>query len=36
MPIKLGRKIQVWNIEIKNEDEKMVAVSRLTLAVIDK
>ena len=23
-PIKLGRKIQVWNIEIKNDDEKMV------------
>jgi 1,4-dihydroxy-2-naphthoyl-CoA hydrolase len=35
-PIKLGRKIQVWNIEIKNDDEKMVAVSRLTLAVIKK
>jgi 1,4-dihydroxy-2-naphthoyl-CoA hydrolase len=36
MPIKLGRKIQVWNIEIKNDDGKMVAVSRLTLAVIEK
>jgi len=35
-PIKLGRKIQVWNIEIKNDDEKTVAVSRLTLAVIKK
>lgn len=35
-PIKLGRKIQVWNIEIKNDDGKMVAVSRLTLAVIDR
>jgi 1,4-dihydroxy-2-naphthoyl-CoA hydrolase len=35
-PVKIGRKIQVWNIEIKNEDEKLVAVSRLTLAVIDK
>ncbi len=36
VPIKLGRKIQVWNIEIKNDDGKMVATSRLTLAVIDK
>ena len=36
MPIKLGRKIQVWNIEIKNDEGKMVAVSRLTLAVIEK
>ena len=35
-PIKLGRKIQVWNIEIKNDDDKLVAVSRLTLAVIEK
>jgi 1,4-dihydroxy-2-naphthoyl-CoA hydrolase len=35
-PVKIGRKIQVWNIEIKNEDDKLVAVSRLTLAVIDK
>lgn len=35
-PLKLGRKIQVWNIEIKNDDEKMIAVSRLTLAVVDK
>ena len=34
--VKIGRKIQVWNIEIKNEDDKLVAVSRLTLAVIDK
>ena len=35
-PFKIGRKIQVWNIEIKNDDDKLVCVSRLTLAVIDK
>ena len=35
-PIKIGRKIQVWNIEIKNEKEKLVCVSRLTLAVVNK
>lgn len=35
-PVKIGRKIQVWNIEIKNDDDKLVCVSRLTLAVIDK
>ena len=34
--MKIGRKIQVWNIEIKNDDEKLVCVSRLTLAVIEK
>ena len=35
-PIKIGRKIHVWNIEIKNEDDNLVCVSRLTLAVISK
>ena len=35
-PLQIGRKIQVWNIEIKNDNESVVAVSRLTLAVIDK
>ena len=34
--VKIGRKIQVWNIEIKNDDEKLVCVSRLTLAVVNK
>ena len=35
-PVKIGRKIQVWNIEIKNDDEKLVCVSQLTLAVVKK
>ena len=35
-PVKIGRKIQVWNIEIKNDDKKLVCVSRLTLAVVKK
>lgn len=35
-PFKIGRKIQVWNIEIKNEEQKLVCVSRLTIAVIDR
>ena len=35
-PVKIGRKIQVWNIEIKNDDEKLVCVRRLTLAVVNK
>lgn len=33
-PIHLGGKTQVWNIDISNEEGKMVCVSRLTLAVI--
>ena len=34
--VKIGKTIQVWNIEIKNDHGEMVAASRLTLAVIDK
>ena len=36
MPIRIGKKIQVWNIEITNEDDDLICVSRLTLAVIKK
>ena len=35
-PIRIGKKIQVWNIEITNEDDELICVSRLTLAVIPK
>ncbi len=35
-PIRIGKKIQVWNIEITNENDNLVCVSRLTLAVIPK
>ena len=34
--IRVGRKIQVWEIDIKNENGDFVCKSRLTLAVIDK
>lgn len=33
-PIHLGRQSQVWSIELRNEQGKLVAISRLTLAVI--
>ena len=36
LAIKLGRKIQVWEIEIKDEQDNLVCKSRLTLAVIKK
>lgn len=32
-PIRKGRSVQVWGIEIKDQDEKDVAVARCTLAV---
>ena len=36
VPIRIGRKIQVWDIDIKDENDNMVCKSRLTLAVIKK
>ncbi|MBL7814265.1 MAG: hotdog fold thioesterase [Saprospiraceae bacterium] len=35
-PIRIGRAIQVWNIEIKDEAGKLVCVSRLTCAVVER
>ncbi len=34
-PLHLGRSTQVWEIQIHDEQGRLVAVSRLTLAVID-
>lgn len=33
-PIKKGRRIQVWETKIFNEDDKLVCISRCTLAVV--
>ena len=33
-PVKIGKRIQVWNIKITNEDKEAVCISRLTLAVV--
>ena len=35
-PLKIGRRIQVWEIKIANDDEELISVSRLTLAVVPK
>ena len=35
-PIRIGSYIQVWNIEITNEEDQLICISRLTLAVIDR
>ena len=35
-PLHLGSKTHVWDIKISNDDNKLVCVSRLTLAVIPK
>ncbi len=33
-PIRVGRTLQVWNTEIKDEKGKLLCVSRLTVAVV--
>ena len=35
-PIKIGKKIQVWEILITDVEKKLVCISRLTLAVLKK
>ena len=35
-PYHLGRKTHVWEIKLFNDDNKLVSISRLTLAVISK
>ena len=34
MPLHIGGKTQVWSIEITNEQNKLVCISRLTLVVV--
>jgi len=35
-PIHLGRRSQVWGIEIRDDDGRLVCVSRLTMALLDR
>ena len=35
-PIHIGKKTQVWEIKIRNEQNEIICVSRITMAVIDK
>jgi 1,4-dihydroxy-2-naphthoyl-CoA hydrolase len=35
-PVHLGRRTQVWNIEIRDDRKRLVCVSRLTIAVIER
>lgn len=35
-PLHIGRSTHVWHIEIQNEEKKLVAVSRLTMSVLER
>ena len=34
-PVHIGNSTQVWSIEIKDEEERLVCISRITMAVLD-
>lgn len=34
--VHIGKKTQVWEIKIKNEDDQLVCISRITMAIIQK
>lgn len=34
-PIKIGRRLQVWNTEIHDDDDKLICTSRLTTMIVD-
>ncbi len=36
VPVHLGKRTQVWRIEIRDERQRLVHVSRLTLAVVER
>ncbi|PWJ40871.1 hotdog fold thioesterase [Sediminitomix flava] len=35
-PIHLGKRTHVWEIKIHDEDENLICISRMTVAIIDK
>lgn len=35
-PFHLGKTTQVWGIEIRNEEDKLISINRLTLAVLQR
>ena len=35
-PIHLGKKTQVWEIKIANEQHELICISRITMAILDK
>ena len=35
-PIRIGRRMHVWNIEIRDPEERLVCISRLTIMVVER
>ena len=35
-PIRIGRRMHVWNIEIRDPDDRLVCISRLTIMIVER
>ena len=35
-PVRIGRRIHVWNIEIRDPDDRLVCISRLTIMIVER
>lgn len=35
-PVRIGRRIQVWNIDIRDGQDRLICTSRLTVAIVDQ
>jgi 1,4-dihydroxy-2-naphthoyl-CoA hydrolase len=35
-PIRIGRRMHVWNIEIRDPEERLVCISRLTIMIVER
>ena len=35
-PIRIGRRMHVWNIEIRDPEDRLVCVSRLTIMIVER
>lgn len=35
-PIRIGRRMHVWNIEIRDPEDRLVCISRLTIVIVER
>lgn len=35
-PIRVGRRVQVWNIEIRDDEGRLACISRLTIMIVER
>ena len=36
LPLRIGKKTQVWEVKITNKDEELISVSRVSLSILNK